>query len=108
MPASGEATIRLRHYTRISSRDRILAERRLVAQDQHKIFVERANHPSLSPRQAELRYLLKRGKGNAYIEFDALPAEIYEQTNSLTGAVELFLVGHVDLSTRHPQGFENY
>jgi hypothetical protein len=51
--------------------------------------------------------LLKCGKGNAYIEFDALPAEIYEQANSLTGVIELFLRGDVDLSTRNPQGIDN-
>ena len=51
--------------------------------------------------------LLKQGKGNAYIEFDALPAGIYKQANSLTGAIELFLRGDVDLSTRNPQGFDN-
>ena len=46
-------------------------------------------------------------KGNAYIEFDALPDEVYEQTNHLTGATEFFLRGNVDLSTRNPQGFDH-
>ena len=91
------ATIRLRHYTRTSSKERILIERRIVARDQHKVFVERADRLPLSARQAEAKYLLKRGKGNAYIEFDALPDEVSEQTNSLTGAAELFLRGDVDL-----------
>jgi hypothetical protein len=97
----------LRHYTRTSSRDRILAKGRILARDQHKVFVERASRLPLSPRQAESRYLLKRGKGNACVEFDAMPTEVHEQTNSLTGAVELFLVGDVDVSARHPQGFDN-
>jgi hypothetical protein len=99
--------IRLRHYTRTSSKERILVERHLVARDQHKVFVERAVRSPLSPRQAETKYLLKRGRGNAYVEFDALPEEIHEQTNSLTGAIELFLQGNVDLSMRNPQGFDN-
>jgi len=100
--------IRLRHYTRTSSKERILAEGRIIARDQHKIFVERADRPSLSRRQAEMKYLLKRGKGNAYIEFGASTEEVYEQTNPLTGAVELFLWGDVDLSGRNPQGFDNH
>jgi len=99
--------IRLRHYTRTSSKDRILSEGRLVARDQNKVFVERADRSPFSPRQAETAYLLKRGKGNAYIEFDASPEEVHEQTNPLTGTIELFLLGVVDLSTRHPQGFDN-
>ena len=84
-----------------------MAEGRIIARDQHKVFVERADRLPLSARQAEAQYLLKRGKGNAYIEFDALPDEVLEQTNSLTGSAELFLRGDVDLSTRHPQGFDN-
>ena len=107
MIAAGQTTIRLRHYTRTSSRERILSEGRFLARDQHKVFVERAGRPPLNPRQAEAKYLLKRGKGNAYVEFDALPTELHEQTNTLTGASELFLVGDVDLSARHPQGFDN-
>jgi hypothetical protein len=107
MAETGRTPIRLRHYTRASSKERILAEGRLLARDQHKVFVERADRPSLSRRQAEVKYLLKRGKGNAYIEFDALPDEVHEQTNPLTGMVELFLRGDVDLSTRNPQGFDN-
>ena len=103
MIAAGQTTIRLRHYTRTSSRDRILSEGRILARDQQ----ERAGRPPLNPRHAEAKYLLKRGKGNAYVEFDALPTELHEQTNALTGAVELFLVGDVDLSARHPQGFDN-
>ena len=84
-----------------------MTEGRIVARDQHKVFAERADRLPLSARQAEAKYLLKRGKGNAYIEFDALPDEVSEQTNSLTGSAELFLRGDVDLPTRHPQGFDN-
>jgi hypothetical protein len=77
------------------------------AHKQNKVFVERADRPPLSARQAEAKYLLKRGRGNAYIEFDVLPDEVYEQTNHLTGAAEFFLRGNVDLSTRNPQGCDN-
>lgn len=107
MAEAEQTLIRLRHYTRSSSKDSILSETRIVARDQPKVFVERADRPPLSRRQAEAEYLLKRGKGNAFVEFDALPEEVHEQTNSLTGRTELFLQGDVDLSMRHPQGFEN-
>jgi len=100
--------IRLRHYTRTSSKERILIEQRIFARDQHKVFVERAERPPLSRRQAEATYLLKRGKGNAYIEFNALLEEISEQTNTLTGAIELFFQGDIDLAGRDPQGFNNH
>jgi hypothetical protein len=85
MAEIGLNPIRLRHYTRVSSKERILTEGRLIARDQHKVFVERADRQRLSARQAEATYLLKR----AYIEFDALPEEIHEQTNALRGVIEL-------------------
>ena len=107
MVAAERATIRLRHYTRTSSKERILTEGQIIARDQNKVFVERVDRSPLSARQAEAQYLLKRGKGNAYIEFDALPDEVYEQTNHLTGAAEFFLRGNVDLSTRNPHGCDN-
>jgi hypothetical protein len=107
MVEAERATIRLRHYTRTGSKERILTEGQIIARDQNKVFVERADRPPLRARQAEAQYLLKREKGNACIEFDALPDEVYEQTNHLTGATELFLRSDVDLSTRNPQGFDN-
>jgi hypothetical protein len=100
-------SVRLRHYTRISSKDRILTEGRILAKDQNKVFVERAERKALSPRQAEAKYLLKRGKGNAWVEFDALAEELREQTNGVTGERELFLQGDVELSERNPEGFDN-
>ena len=107
MVEAERVTIWLRHYTQTSSKERILTEGKIIARDQNKVFVERADRPPLSARQAEAQYLLKRGKGNAYIEFDALPNEVHEQTNHLTGAAEFFLRGDVDLFTRNPQGFDN-
>jgi len=100
-------TIRLRHYTRKSSKERILSEGCLLARDQNKIFVERADHEPLSPRDAEAKYLLKHGKGNTYVEFDARSEEVHEQTNRLTGETEFFLHGSVDLAGRNPRGFDN-
>lgn len=107
MAEAEQRSIRLRHYTRASSMEVILAEARLVARDQNKVFVERANRKQLSPRKAEVTFLLERGKGNAYVEFDALAEEVHEQVNRRTGVTELFLQGDVDLTGRNPEGFEN-
>jgi hypothetical protein len=108
MAEAEPSTIRLRHYTRKSSKERILTEERLLARDQNKIFVERADHEPFNPREAEAKYLLKRGKGNAYIEFDARPEEIRKQINHLTGETEFFPHGSIDLAGRNPQGFDNH
>jgi hypothetical protein len=87
--------------------DRILQEAKINARDQNKVFVEYANADALSPRDAEKRHRLKRGKGNAYVEFDADDDEVNEQTNQLTGKREFFLRGDVDLTSRSPEGADN-
>ncbi len=107
MAETEQRRIRVRHYTRTSSKERILVDGCIIARDQHRVFVERASRQPLSRRQAEATYMLKRGKGNAYVEFDAFSEELLQQTNRFTGATEFFLQGDVDLSTRHPQGYEN-
>lgn len=99
--------IRVRHYTRVSSRDKILAENLIVAQDQNCVFFEFASLKPMSAQKVLEKYLLKRGKGSAYIEFDADAAEIGSQPNQLRPFTEYFIVGNVDLTDRNPIGFEN-
>lgn len=98
---------RVRHYTRKSAKENILRSGRVEARDQNKVFVEYANADPYSPRDAEDRYLLKRGKGNAYVEFDLEDDEIQSQVNPLTGKKEYFVRGDVDLGSRNPAGFDN-
>ena len=107
MSSRRQSIIRVRHYTRVSAKAKILRELRLVPKDQHRVFVEKADREALSPRKAESTYLLKRGKGNAYVEFEVQTVELKSQTNRLTGETEWFLRGEVDLSNRHPEGFDN-
>ena len=52
MVEAEQATIRLRHYTRTSSKERILTEGQIIARDQNKVFVELADrHLSAHARQ---------------------------------------------------------
>lgn len=99
--------VRLRHYTRRSSRDKILTDGEIVARDQNKVFVEYGNADPYSPRDAEQRYGLKYGKGNAFVEFDAEEIEVESQVNRLTGRTEYFIRGTVDLTDRNPTGHDN-
>lgn len=73
---SAGAVIRVRHYTRKSSAERILKEGIIYAHDQNKVFVEKARQNPLSPRDAERKYGLARGKARAYIEFDVTADEL--------------------------------
>ena len=97
----------MRHYTRESSKDEILEVDRIVAKDQNKVFVEHADADPYSARDAEDRYKLKRGRGIAYVEFEADDLEIEEQVNPLTGRREFFIRGDVDLTHRAPEGYDN-
>ena len=65
--------------------------------------MERADRPSLSARQAEAKYLLKRGRGNAYVEFDALLARIIHQPENMTkeGALESWMMLKATVSQAH-------
>lgn len=86
---------------------KIMAEQRIVARDQNKVFVERAHRKAMSSTQAEDYWLIDLGKGNAYVEFDVEEVELDRQVNPLLGAIELFVVGNVHLLSRNPVGFEN-
>ena len=99
--------IRVRHFTSVSRRNTILAENRLLARDQNKVFFERARGRPESPRDVEDRYDLDRGCGNAYVEFNVDPPELMSQYNNRLQMVELYLVGDVDLVNRSPTGHDN-
>lgn len=87
-------------------KDRIIEQERIEARDQNKVFVEHADADPYRPRDAEDRYKIKRGKGNAYVEFEADASEVDEQVNPLTGRRDYLLRGDVDLKNRDPQGFD--
>jgi hypothetical protein len=45
---------------------------------------------------------IKRGKGGAYVDFDAVPGEFTVVKNPVTGAREFVFRGRVDLTGRKP------
>ncbi len=86
----------------------IIAEGIIRAHDQNKVFVERAARRKLSPADARAKYRLKRGKGNAYVEFDVEDHAISSRLNSSIGIEELSIEGDVDLTDRDAEGFFNF
>jgi hypothetical protein len=61
-----------------------------------------APSPALSPVDAVKKYMMKEGRGRAYIEFNAKLSEIEVRKNPISHATEYVLTGDVDLSTRNP------
>jgi hypothetical protein len=87
---------------------KIMAEQRIIARDQNKVFVERANTSALAPVQAQARFNLHRGKANAYIEFDIEDEELGHKYNRRIRAVEFYIQGNVELSGRNAAAQFNY
>jgi RHS repeat-associated protein len=92
--------VRVRHYTSISGRRGIEQAGVIRAYDQNSVFGVRANK-RMAPRDAEERLGLRRGRGNAFVEFDAQPSEftIIQRSN---GVREFRFSGDVNLTDRFP------
>ena len=87
---------------------KIIAQQRIIARDQNKVFVVKADRRKLSPSDAEETYGLDPGRANAYVEFDMEPAPLLVQYNRQLQTDELFIVGDVDLTDRHAEAFFNF
>ena len=100
--------IRVRHYTRVSSMRKILAEGVIRARDQNKVFVEKASSRKLSPADAVVRYGLAQGKGNAYVEFDIEDELLLVSYNPVTRRDEFSIAGDVVLADRNAVALFNF
>ncbi len=99
--------VRLRHFTSRSSLDRIRSEGVIRAGDSGRVFAVRARGMPGNPRDLERALGIARGRGNAYVEFDALELEFDVVLNPLTGARESQYRGDVDLAERNSAFFLN-
>ncbi|MEM7356087.1 MAG: HYD1 signature containing ADP-ribosyltransferase family protein [Acidobacteriota bacterium] len=101
------ATIRVRHFTSVSGKNAIDKDRVIRASDQDRVFTVRARGKAGAPRDVEAKLGIKRGRGNAFVEFDILVDEIEVVNNPITGAREFVLKGDVSLEGRNPKFFSN-
>jgi hypothetical protein len=93
--------------SRVSAMQKIVEAQRIIARDQNKVFVELADARRLSPADAEDKYYMDDGKGNAYIEFHIEPEKLEKKFNNRLGFEEYFITGDVDLTDREPEAFFN-
>jgi hypothetical protein len=68
-----------------------------MPRDQGLVFFESANRTPLSPRAAEARYQLGRGRGQNYVETDVPRNRVGIRANSRTGVNEYYVRGPVPL-----------
>lgn len=95
--ALSDDTIRIRHYTNTKGQDGIQADQVIRASDQNKVFAELARGKPLSPRDAEARYGLRRGRGNKIVETDVPASRVKRVYNPSTKVEELQIEGDVPL-----------
>lgn len=106
--------LRTRHYTSLSNMSKIQLEGIIKASAKQweggcvycELISGKRKQP-MSPKEAEEHYGLKRGRGNAYIEFDANEEELREVTNPRTNRIEWVIDGDVSLENRNPVFEEN-
>jgi hypothetical protein len=87
---------------------KIMAQQRIIARDQNKLFVERASAGRQSARDIEEEYDLDEGKGNAFVEFEIEPELLRVQYNRRLRMNELYIVGDVNLNGRNAVGSTNH
>lgn len=92
----------MRHFTSKSSLDKIQDSGVINVGDRGCVFCVPASQRVLSPRNTEAALGIKRGRGNAFIEFDAGVGEFDDVVNPLTRSRELLFRGNIDLTGRNP------
>jgi hypothetical protein len=93
--------VRVRHFTSVGNLSRIQESSVLLASDQGRIFAVSARGTPPSPRDVEKMLGISRGRGNAFVEFDAMREEFEIRLNALTGAREFVFRGNIDLTNRN-------
>ena len=95
------ARVRVRHFTSVGNLARIQESSVLLASDQDRVFAVSARGTPPSPRDVEKTLGISRGRGNAFVEFDAMREEFEIRLNALTGAREFVFQGNIDLTNRN-------
>ena len=93
-------TIRVRHFTSVGNLSKIQEGNLLVAGDHGCVFAVSARGQPPSPRDVEKALGISRGRGNAFVDFDAIPGEFEIRVNALTGAREFVSWGDINLTHR--------
>ncbi|MCB9753670.1 MAG: hypothetical protein H6713_27325 [Myxococcales bacterium] len=99
--------VRLRHYTRKNAIKSIKDNNLLRVGDRNGVYATSARKKPMSAQDARAKLRIGRGKGGAYVEFDANPSEYTISTVEKTGAREYVFHGNVDLSGRNPTFHKN-
>src|SRR5437660_717608 len=82
------ATVRARHFTSVGNLSKIQEGNVLLAGDHGCVFAVSARGQPPSPRDVEKALGISRGRGNAFVDFAAVPGEFEIRVNALTGAQE--------------------
>ncbi|QZL07102.1 RHS domain-containing protein [Streptomyces sp. BHT-5-2] len=91
-------TVRMRHYTNSRGKQGILDSGVIRASDQNKVFMVPAKGKLMSPRDAEAKLGIGRGRGNNVVEFDAPADRVSSRYNSKFGFTEWVADGDLEVT----------
>ena len=94
------ATVQIQHFTSVGNLSKIQEGNVLLAGDHGCVFAVSARGQPPSPRDVEKALGISRGRGNAFVDFDAIPGEFEIRVNALTGARECVFWGDINLTHR--------
>jgi ADP-ribosyltransferase of polymorphic toxin system len=82
-PAGADvATVRVRHFTSVSNLSKIQEDNILLAGNHGCVFAVSARGKPPSLRGVERALGISRGRGNAFVDFDAIPGEFEIRVNA--------------------------
>ncbi|WP_399020145.1 HYD1 signature containing ADP-ribosyltransferase family protein [Streptomyces sp. BHT-5-2] len=88
----------MRHYTNSRGKQGILDSGVIRASDQNKVFMVPAKGKLMSPRDAEAKLGIGRGRGNNVVEFDAPADRVSSRYNSKFGFTEWVADGDLEVT----------
>ncbi|MER5751629.1 HYD1 signature containing ADP-ribosyltransferase family protein [Streptomyces sp. NPDC002088] len=85
---AAEELVRMRHYTNARGKAGIKQSGVIRASDQNKVFMVPAKGKPWSPRDAEAKLGIGRGRGNHVLEFDVPAGRVKSRYNATMGITE--------------------
>jgi hypothetical protein len=92
---AAEEMVRMRHYTNARGKAGIKQSGIIRASDQNKVFMVPAKGKPWSPRDAESKLGIGRGRGNHVLEFDVPAGRVQSRYNSTMGITEWVADGDI-------------
>jgi hypothetical protein len=100
-------TVRVRHFTSVGNLSKIQVGNILLAGNHGCVFAMSARGQPPIPRDVGKALGISRGRGDACVDFDAIPGEFEIRVNAITGARAFGFWGDIALTDRQARFSRN-